>query len=348
MKNTKRIATIIRMTARIWGSLILLFLLFFVGAHIIGALFGPEGASDGGFNSVGEMLTFIFCFPVGTMIGLAIAWKWEGLGGLITAGGIICLFIMRSDLITVPYFIVMGITGLLFLVYWVLTRGRQLETMETGKEQAKTKRNNMVITLLINFIPVGVFVLFLGQQGDDSYLTTEKDSPYNKKADRVEVIVTVEDPLVSFFAHSFEHSLVSGFEMNGIESIVTINATESKGLSDNGKEAGAFMPVDILHINIKPIYRTRDDGYEAIVGTDYEASLIDIENEKRVWQATGKVDYIAMFPDNFEAGEDIRKEFAWSTSAAIINAFVKEVNGQKPVTIYTVTEARQQHGQRVD
>jgi len=348
MKNTKRIATIIRMTARIWGSLILLFLLFFVGAHVIGTLFGPDGASDGGFNSVGEILTFIFCFPVGTMIGLAIAWKWEGLGGLITAGGIICLFIMRSDLITNPYFIVMGINGLLFLVYWVLTRGRQLEIMEAGREQAKTKRNNIVITALISCIPVGVFVLFLGLQGDGSYITTEKDSSYNKKADQVEVIVTVEEPLVSFFAHSFEHSLVSGFEMNGIESIVTINATESTNLSDNGKEAEAFMPEAILRINIKPFYRTRDDGYEAIVGTDYEANLIDIENEKSVWQATGKVDYIVMYSDSFEAGEDIRKEFAWSTAAAIVNAFAKEVNGQKPVTIYTDTEVRQQHGQRID
>ena len=348
MKNTKRIATIIQMAARIWASLILLFLVFFVGAHVIEALFGPEGASDDGFNSVGEMLTFIFCFPVGTMIGLAIAWKWEGLGGLITVGGIICLFIMRSDLITNPYFIIIGINGLLFLVYWVLIRGRQLETIETEREQTKTKRKNVIIAVLISCIPLGAFMLFMALQGGGSYITSEKDSAYNKKADQVEVIVTIEDPLVSFFAHSFEHSLVSGFEMNGIESMVTINATEPKGLTENGERARSLTTAPTLRINIKPHYRIRDDGYKAIVGTDYEASLIDIENEKRVWQATGKVDYIAMFSDYFEDGEDIRKEFAWSTAAAIVNAFVEDVNGQKPAKIYTDTEARQQHGQRID
>ncbi len=103
MKNKKRIATIIRLIARIWGSLILLFLLLFLGAHVFQALCGPEGAGDGGFNSTGEMLSFYFFFPVGTMIGLALAWKWEGLGGLITMGAIMGNFIMRPDLITTPF-----------------------------------------------------------------------------------------------------------------------------------------------------------------------------------------------------------------------------------------------------
>jgi len=344
MKNLKRIATIIRLIARIWGSLILLFLLFFVGAHI----FGPEGAGDGGFNSTGEMLTFYFFFPVGTMIGLAIAWKWEGLGGLITVGAIIGLFIVRPDLIPHPFFIGMGIIGLLFLAYWILNRGRQLEIAEIGKEQRKTRRNDIVFVLLISFIAFVVFQLFMYLKGHNSYITTEKDSSYNKKVKQVEVIITVEEPLINVFAHSIEHSMASALESNGIEAIVSVNSSEPDSLSYNGKETGAFMPVATLHINIKPLYRTRDDGYEAIVGTNYEASLIDMATKKKVWQARGKVDYIAMYSSNYRAGEGIRKELAWNTTASIVNAFVAEVNDQEPTRIYTQTEARQRHGQRVD
>jgi hypothetical protein len=307
-----------------------------------------EETSNGGFDSIGEMLSFFLCFPVGTMIGLAIAWKWEGLGGLITAGGIICLFLMRPDLITSPYLVGAGVTGLLFLVYWVLTRGRQFETEEIGKEQRKTRRNNIVIALIIGFAPVIVFMWSMGQSGDNSYVTTEKDSSYNKKVEQLEVIATVEKPLIRVFAHSFEHSLASAFELNGIEAIVSVNSSEPDSLSDNGKEAEAFMPLATLRINIKPLYRTRDDGHEAIVGTDYEASLIDMATEKRVWHATGKVDYIAMFSSNYKASKGIRKEFAWNTTASIVNAFVAEVNDQEPTRIYTDTNSRQSHGQRVD
>lgn len=336
------------MIARIWGSLILLFLLFFVGAHVIGEQFAPGETGDGGFKSLGEMLSFYMCFPVGTMIGLAIAWKWEGLGGLITTGGIIGLFIMRPDLISDLLFIGIGVIGLLFLVYWVLARGRQFETMETVKDQGKIKRNNIAVALLISLVPAIVFVSSRLQGQDKSFITTEKDSSYDKKVERVEVIATVEEPLIPVFAHSFEHSLASAFEMNGVEAIVTVNSQKPDSLSDYGKEAGAFIPVVTLRINIKPLYRTRDDGYEAIVGTDYEASLIDMATEKRIWHASGKVDYIVMFPSNYKTHKGIRKEMAWSTTAAIVNAFVAEVNEQEPTRIYTVTEARQRHGLRVD
>jgi len=68
----------------------------------------------------------------------------------------------------------------------------------------------------------------------------------------------------------------------------------------------------------------------------------------RFWQAIGKVGYIRMFRSYYRAVEGIRKEFAWATTAAIVRAFIDEVNSQKPALIYTVTEDRQRHGQRVD
>lgn len=353
MKNKKRIATIVRLVARMWGSIFLVFLLFMVGAHVNGALFGPEEASGPGFKSVSEMLQFFFFFPVGTMVGLALAWKWEGLGGLITAGGFIVSFILRPDLIINPYMLGMGVCGLLFLAYWALTRSPQLETRETGKVQRKTKRYNIAIALLISLVPLVAFMFTIGPMGgnNNSNITTEKDSSFTKKVERVEVIVNVEEPMIPVFAHSFEHSLVSALESNGVAAIITVNSPEPDSLTDTGKEAEAFAPVATMRINIKPLYRERNDGSEVIVGTDYEASLIDMTTEKRVWHATGKVDYIMnMFSNkpNYKAGEGVRKEFAWHTTAAIVNAFVAEVNGQEPKEIPTVTEGRQRDGLRVD
>ena len=124
MKDQTRIATLIRWIARIWGTLILAFVLFFVVAFIIG---GDE-SGDGLFN-VNEVITFIF-FPVSTVIGLSIALKWEGLGGLITALGMIGLVIIRFDLLSNAYFMV-GIAppAILYMVYWYLIR-RQTKTIE--------------------------------------------------------------------------------------------------------------------------------------------------------------------------------------------------------------------------
>ena len=124
MKNQTRIATIVRWIARIWGTLILTFVLFFVLALI----FGDEESGEGLVNT-SEVFTFIF-FPVSSIIGLTIALKWEGLGGLITTIGIIGLFIIRIDLISNPYFIG-GIAppGILYIVYWFLAKS-QAETIE--------------------------------------------------------------------------------------------------------------------------------------------------------------------------------------------------------------------------
>ncbi len=122
MKNQKKTANIIRWIARIWGTSILAFVLFLLFAHIFGT---EEGGN--GFNN--NSISFIF-FPISSIIGLSIALKWEGLGGLITTVGIIGFFILRFDLISDPFFIC-GITppGILYLVYWYLTKG-QVKTVE--------------------------------------------------------------------------------------------------------------------------------------------------------------------------------------------------------------------------
>ena len=120
MKNQEKKANIIRWIARIWGSLILAFVLFFVLAY----MFGDEGLGLENLSNR-DIITFI-CFPVSSIIGLSIAFKNEKIGGLITILGIIGLLIIRSDLSSNLY-IMIGIVppGILYLVYWFLSKKHQ-------------------------------------------------------------------------------------------------------------------------------------------------------------------------------------------------------------------------------
>jgi len=131
MKSKNKLTRIILITARILGSISLLFLVFMVGAHLVGAILGEE-PSGNGFQSTAEVLSFI-CFPVSIMIGLGLAWKWEGLGGIITVIGIICFHIIRPDLILNPMIDGLAFPGFLFLLYWILNR----------KNTDKTDTNNI-------------------------------------------------------------------------------------------------------------------------------------------------------------------------------------------------------------
>ena len=166
---------------------------------------------------------------------------------------------------------------------------------------------------------------------------------------RILVISIVAVSLEPVFAHSFEYSMISALQSNGVEAVVvTVTSPVSDVVANHAKEAKKSARDGTMRITVKPLYRTRVDGYPAIVGTDFEASLIDPTTEKRTWHATGKVDYIKTFGPRYRASDGIRKEFAWTTTAEIVRKFVAEVNGQKPAPVYTVTEARQRHGQRVD
>ena len=119
MKKQKKITGIIRWIARIWGSIILLFFLFMVGAHIVGSFTGTEQGE--GFRSTVELLSFLF-FPVSIMIGLAIAWWREGLGGTIVLIGMVGFHVLRPDLILDPMIDSPAVPGILYLVYWWLNR----------------------------------------------------------------------------------------------------------------------------------------------------------------------------------------------------------------------------------
>jgi len=126
MKNQKQIALIIRWIARILGSLSLAFMLLFVGAHLIGTITG-EGEPIGRFDAVSEMISFAF-FPISTIIGLGVAWKWEGLGGFITIAGIIGLYLMRPDLIFNLMISGLAFPGLIYILYWFMSRRQNSES----------------------------------------------------------------------------------------------------------------------------------------------------------------------------------------------------------------------------
>jgi len=204
----------------------------------------------------------------------------------------------------------------------------------------------IIITLIIILVPVAFFML---QQGNEGYsITTKKDSLFNKKIERIIVIAQVEECLNPAFTHSFEYSMISAFQSNGVEAVFKVTSPESDSLMDYVKEAGIFAPDATMRINVKPLYYARDDGYQSIVGTDFEVSLIDMASEKRVWHAIGKVDYIDTSNPNYRANEDFLKTFAWHNTAAIVRTFIAEINNQKPAPFYTNSQERQRYGQRVD
>lgn len=107
---TMHIARLLLFAARIIGSLALAFLLFMLIGHLTGDANGPNGMV---FNGMGEVVAFIL-FPVCTIIGLALAYKWELAGGLIAVGSILALVLLRTDLLR-PTFLLMALPGLLYV-----------------------------------------------------------------------------------------------------------------------------------------------------------------------------------------------------------------------------------------
>ena len=117
MGNQRNSGIIIRWIARIWGGLIIIFVLFFFLADVLG---GEQMVGE--TLSIKDKITFLF-FPLSTVVGLALAWKWEGLGGLITVLAMIGLLIVRPDLLSSLYLIALVmVPGFLFITYWYLSR----------------------------------------------------------------------------------------------------------------------------------------------------------------------------------------------------------------------------------
>ena len=116
-------AVTIKWIARIWSILSLAFLILFFGASI----FSSSGTATFAFKDVFQ---FVF-FPVGLTIGLILALKREGLGGIIAIASIIGFHLQMLVKHWKPdfgiFFELLAAPGILFILYWILSRKRNVE-----------------------------------------------------------------------------------------------------------------------------------------------------------------------------------------------------------------------------
>ena len=114
-KNKNRTVTIIRWIARILGVLfIAFFLLMFIGEEL-------SSKQETSSIAVRELIGLVFDFVY--FVGLILAWKWEGLGGLIAAIGLIAFAVTIPDAAILAYTI-MAVPVILFLICWLLSRSK--------------------------------------------------------------------------------------------------------------------------------------------------------------------------------------------------------------------------------
>jgi len=182
-------------------------------------------------------------------------------------------------------------------------------------------------------------------------IASKKEGPFDKKVVRLFVISMVDTSLMPSFAHHFEYSMIHAFQLNGIETSVVSIEVPSETATDYQKQIEEFAPDAVMQINVEPVYDTRPDGLEVMVGASFDASLTDPATDKRVWSATGKktisMDWIKNFRPDY-TGDGDQKGPAFHLTEAISTVFVAEINGQEPATIYTSTADRLNEGQPVD
>lgn len=104
MQNKPTTLKIIHWIARILGGIAVVILVFSMFDEIIE------------FNDSSDVLSFV-CFPILVILGLLVAYRHEGFGGLISIFGMIGLHILRNDLASVVEINLFAIPGILYLVY---------------------------------------------------------------------------------------------------------------------------------------------------------------------------------------------------------------------------------------
>ena len=106
-----------RWAGRIVGSFLAAFVLIFIIAYA----FSEEGLPNPFTQPLGVALEFIGLFAA--VSGVVIAWKWEGLGGLLTIGGVMVFHIVERKF-WLAWGELFDLTGVLFVAYWYLKRFR--------------------------------------------------------------------------------------------------------------------------------------------------------------------------------------------------------------------------------
>lgn len=95
-------------TARIWGTLAAVFLLFMIAGH----LFGSEPQQ---LNNPAEGFALVF-FPTGLLIGLLLAYKSPRWGGWIATLSMAVTYSLMPEVLTNWYFAALTVPGVLYLL----------------------------------------------------------------------------------------------------------------------------------------------------------------------------------------------------------------------------------------
>lgn len=117
-------AVITRWIARVWSIASLVF----VGAFAAGS--GAGGSFPSASEAVGLAL-----FPVAVLAGMAIAWRWQGIGGAITTISLAAFYLWMAILDRLPrgpYFALVAAPGFLFLIAWFVERSQRSLSAEAG------------------------------------------------------------------------------------------------------------------------------------------------------------------------------------------------------------------------
>ncbi len=98
---------IVRWFARLWGLASTALLLAF--------MFGGEES----MRPTAREAIALLCFPVGVMLGFAIAWRREGLGGAVSVVSLalfyVWMFVLNGKIPLTPYFLLFAGPGFLHL-----------------------------------------------------------------------------------------------------------------------------------------------------------------------------------------------------------------------------------------
>ena len=126
-KETRNLPLLVRRIARIWSFLCFGFFVFIIIMEIL----IPHGGEGWRPRDI-ALAAFI---PVGVFLGMALAWRREGLGGTIITlsviGFYLAMFILGGDLPQLGVFamlIPLIIPGVLFLISWTLHRRPSFQT----------------------------------------------------------------------------------------------------------------------------------------------------------------------------------------------------------------------------
>jgi len=344
--NTSPAALITNIVFLVQGGLFTLLMSRILGLYLPNALFFSIGAALG-LMGVIQVLLAAMSGETGTR-------KWFFVITGVSAAGIALSAILHNLLgamgsfILGAFFFLLGLVvfPLLFVGSWF---GSLVLLGTAGKPVSRQRRRTAG---LVAALAAGATACAIGLNvdGEGYSVTSELMRMPDRPIERIFVLADVDEFLAGTFDHSFRHSLVSAFESNGIEATIE-PSSKAGGLPGDSLDPAAPDADALIYISVRPLYRMHTDGYQAIVGTVFEATLVDAATGEDGWRLSGTVDYIAdqFFKQHgFRAHEGIRKEYAWHTTAAIVRTFMADVAGRESAPIYTVTEERQRRGQRTD